>query len=191
MKKWNRQINLTGSDDDLFVLQQHFIDSLSCATSSILTPSSHLLDIGSGAGFPGIPLKIFFSELRLTAVDAVTKKIMFLRQICRGLALQNVECLAARLGETSSTSAPSPPLAAFDVIVSRAVGALPHLLTLALPYLAPAGHCLFQRGQHAMREIEEHADDIRRSGCQVINVQQITLSFLEHPRYLVTIGFQK
>ena len=169
-------------------MQQHFIDSLSCATSPVFAPTCRLLDIGSGAGFPGIPLKILFPELRLTAIDAVTKKIIFLRQLCRSLALQNVECLAIRLGESSV--APIPSLATFDVIVSRAVGALPHLLDLALPYLAPGGHCMFQRGQHALQEIGEHADDIRRSGCRVLDVQKINLSFLEHPRYLVRLGFE-
>jgi len=188
LKKWNRQINLTGSADDLFVVQQHFVDSLSCATSPVLTPTARLLDIGSGAGFPGIPLKIFFPELCLTAVDAVTKKVMFLRQICRSLTLPQVECLAAKLGEPAA--APSLPLASFDVIVSRAVGALPLLLDLALPYLAPGGHCLFQRGQHALQEVEEHADEIKRPGCRVTNVQKISFSFLEHPRYLVTLGFE-
>lgn len=186
MKKWNRQINLTGSDDDLFVLQQHFIDSLSCAASPLLKPSARMLDIGAGAGFPGIPLKIFFPELRLTTVDAVAKKVMFLRQICRTLALPHVECLALRLGEPSAASV--LPLAAFDVIVSRAVGALPHVIALAQPYLAPDGVCLFQRGQHAPQEVQEHAEEIRRSGSRLINVQPISLSFLEHPRYLVTLG---
>ena len=188
LKKWNRQINLTGSADDEFVIRQHFVDSLSCACSPVLSPRARLLDIGAGAGFPGLPLKLYFPEISVTTVDAVTKKIMFLRQLCRGLKLQQVACVAARLGEASEAAAPR---AAFDVIVSRAVGDLPYLTALARPYLAPGGHLLLQRGQQCPQEIQACRALFDTQGLAVVDMQTVRLSFLEHPRYLLAIGFQK
>lgn len=134
--------------------------------------------MGTGAGFPGIPLKIYEPSMTLTVVDAVSKKISFVRQLCRILKLQDVTCIAARLEAL-------PPSANFDVIVSRAVGAPPYLLRLAVPLLAPDGHVLLQRGQHAREEFAEQEDDVRTLGFYVADRHEVCLSFCEHPRYLV------
>lgn len=167
------------------MIQTHFADSLSCLRSPLITSNARLLDIGSGAGFPGIPLKIYFPNLHVTLVDAVSKKIAFLKHLCRMLGLQEVECIASRAECLSSASA--SPESAFDIIVSRAVGSLPYLLSLAAPLLKADGHLLFQRGSQAMQELAAHADDLQAAGFQVHACQEVRCSWLDHPRYLVAL----
>lgn len=168
------------------VIRAHFIDSLSCATSPALVPDAHLLDIGTGAGFPAIPLKIYRPDLRVTAVDAVSKKIIFVRQACRTLGLSDVECLAERVehlhpGERSTGAGP------FDVVTSRAVGSLPYLLTLAVPLLTPDGCLLLQRGPQALQELDEQAGAIHAAGLEVGRVEAFHFSWLDSPRYVVEL----
>lgn len=186
LQKWNRRINLISNADDIVVIQQHFLDSLSCALAAVIQPSCRLLDIGSGAGFPGIPLKIYYPALHVTAVDAVTKKVMFLRQLCRSLALEHVECVSVRL-EPDLHSSGAFPSAAFDVIVSRAVGTVPLLLSLAAPLLCPAGYVLLQRGKEGYQEFEAHASLFSEYGLQPVDIREISFSFLTYPRYLLVL----
>jgi len=175
------------------VIQQHFLDSLSCVLAKVIRPDSRLLDIGAGAGFPGIPLKIYQPDLHVTAVDAVAKKIVFLRQICRLLDLQGVDCVAARLEPQSPDAAARAqpgqrvvaPEQAFDVVVSRAVGAIPYLLQLAAPFLAANGQVLLQRGHADRQAIATNPPWLRESGFQAVKIVTVNFSFCEHPRDLI------
>lgn len=155
-----------------------------------------MLDIGTGAGFPGIPLKIYAPNIHVTAVDAVLKKIIFLRQLCRLLKLQNVECVACRMEVLTSCSPTlleveayrenqiSVPKNSFDIVISRAVGTIPYLLKLTKPFLAPDGHVLLQRGRKGKQEIADHISFLQEIGFQLHDMITIPFSFLEHPRYL-------
>ena len=183
---------MSGSDDDRFIIQHHFCDSLSCLLSSVISPQSRVLDIGTGAGFPGIPLKIYYPGIHLTLVDAVLKKIMFLRHLCRSLNLDHTECLAVRLPSLSDskqrqTLPDALAKAQFDVVVSRAVGTVPFLLDLACPLLAPNGHLVLQRGKYGMQESEECQELFRQAGLRMIALTEVPLSFLTHPRYLLIL----
>jgi 16S rRNA (guanine527-N7)-methyltransferase len=185
LRKWNARINLVSNAEPQVVIQTHFADSLSCVRSPVITPNTRLLDIGTGAGFPGIPLKIYLPSLHATVVDAVSKKIAFLKHLCRALGLQEVTCIASRVEHLSSVSASHNIEDSFDVIVSRAVGSLPYLLSLVTPLLKADGSLLFQRGPQAMQELATHADDLRTAGFQVQVCQEIQYSWLDRPRYLV------
>jgi 16S rRNA (guanine527-N7)-methyltransferase len=191
LQKWNRSINLTGCDDDLSVIRNHFVDSLSCTLSSAMTPHSRLFDIGAGAGFPGIPLKIYHPEMPVVAVDAVAKKTMFLRQLCRLLGLQHVECITVRLNPSScqdDKSSQQDPLLQrryFDLIVARAVGPIPLLIELAAPFLAPHGHIILQRGRNGKHELYEYHAFLQDSGFHVVEMIEVTFSFFTYPRYLM------
>ncbi len=158
----------------------------------VIPPQSRILDIGTGAGFPGIPLKLYHPDLHVTLLDAVEKKIMFLRHLCRSLGLERTECLAVRLPSSadSKTSQSLPDRLTsnrFDVIVSRAVGTVPLLIDLACPFLAPDGHIVLQRGKQGRQESEEQQKLFERAGLHMVSLIDIPLSFLEHPRYLLIL----
>jgi 16S rRNA (guanine527-N7)-methyltransferase len=127
--EWNRTFPLTAVTDPAEIVIKHFVDSLS--PLPYLGTSTNLLDIGSGAGFPGIPLKIAVSDLRLSLVDANRKKVSFLRQVVRTLKLQDV---AVRQGRIEDMLPPEEP---FTTIISRAFWRLEPLLDLVSPVLAP------------------------------------------------------
>ena len=159
-----------------------------------MTPQSRLLDIGAGAGFPGIPLKIYYPEMPVVAVDAVAKKIMFLRQLCRVLGLEHVECMTVRLNPSSLTprqddkSRQQDSLLQrryFDLIVARAVGPIPRLIELAAPFLAPHGHIILQRGRDGKHEVREHQAFLQDSGFHLVEMIEVTFSFFTYPRYLM------
>ena len=187
LQKWNRRINLVSDADNLVVIQHHFLDSLSCALASVIQPQSRLLDIGTGAGFPGIPLKIYYPDLQVTAIDAVTKKIMFLRHLCRSLALQHIECQAIRLEPAPPALTKRSDRELFEVIVSRAVGTLPFLISLAHPFLAPGGCLLFQRGKEGKQEFEDGKAFYREYGLYPLELREIRFSFFTYPRYLLIL----
>lgn len=179
------------------MIRHHFLDSLSCVLSSLIRPQIQLLDIGTGAGFPGIPLKIYLPDIHITAVDSVSKKILFLRHLCRSLHLQDVECLASRIEDLAVSSSSFPQAhkndgiskrvleKSFEVIVSRAVGTISYLLGLAKPFLASGGHVLLQRGHNGKQEIADQVVLFREAGFQVIDMIEVCFSFFHHPRYLI------
>lgn len=173
--------------DDLVVIQHHFVDSLSCVLSFVLQPQSRLLDIGTGAGFPGIPLKIYYPDIQVRAVDAVSKKILFLRHLCRNLELQHIECQATRLEPVSPDIMKKSDQEFFDVIVSRAVGTLRLLIALAWPFLASGGYLLLQRGKEGQQEFEREADLFLEYGLYPSELREITFSFFTYPRYLLIL----
>lgn len=177
-------------------MRNHFIDSLSCTLSPVIAPHICLLDIGTGAGFPAIPLKIYSPDMHVVAVDAVAKKVMFLRHICRLLDLQDVECLATRLVPVSSSSYQTSksiqqvsPLRSrtFDVVVSRAVGAVPYLVELARPFLTSGSHILLQRGKYGEQELAENMNLLEENGLQVLDMIKVPFSFYDAPRYLMIL----
>jgi 16S rRNA (guanine527-N7)-methyltransferase len=125
----------------------------------------------------------------VTVVDVVSKKIMFLRHLCRVLNFQDVTCVASRVEQLSPCHPSSSLEGCFDIIVSRAVGTIPHLLHLAAPFFAPGGHVLLQRGHKAPQEIHEHDAFFREAGFQIANIVPVKLSFFVNPRYLVLLSY--
>ena len=122
--------------------------------------------------------------MHVTAVDAVAKKIVFLRQVCRLLALQDVECVAGRV-DPQSPGLSSLPEHAFDVIVSRAVGSIPYLLKLAAPFLASGGYVVLQRGHTGKQEISDDPGLLQETGFQVVKIVAVNFSFFTYPRNLI------
>lgn len=133
LKKWNRRINLTGIRNDREIIIKHFLDSLT--PFSLLKPRWGLLDIGTGAGFPGIPLKIAIPSLRLTLVESRRKKVSFLKEVVQLLNLQDVSVMQTYL----DTKRPTLPPASFNAIISRATLPLPKYLKLAQPFVKKGG----------------------------------------------------
>lgn len=148
LKKWSRRVNLTAITSDKEIAVKHIIDSLCLAR--LLNGTERVLDVGSGAGVPAIPLKIARPGLGMVSVDAVGKKIHFQRHVARMLGLQGFDALHARVESLHATHERS-----FDVITSRAFSDLGLFVRLTAPLLAEGGRLIAMKGPAAGDEMEE------------------------------------
>jgi len=168
LKKWNSKVNLTAITKDKEIAVKHFVDSLSLAP--YITASDRLLDIGSGAGLPVIPLKIIMPEIPMVSVDAVAKKIHFQRHVIRILNLHQIEAIHARIEELHKTHRNS-----FSVITSRAFARLDRFVYLAAPLLAENGVMIAMKGDQADVEISASDDVVHSGGFEVTSEHRYTL----------------
>lgn len=168
LKKWNSKVNLTAITKDKEIAIKHFVDSLSLAP--YLTASDRLLDIGSGAGLPVIPLKIIRPDIPMVSVDAVAKKIHFQRHIIRLLNLQNMEAVHARVEELHKIYSHS-----FSIITSRAFTRLDRFVSLAAPLLSEGGTLIAMKGEQAEGEIADRDEMVHAGGFSVESIHRYTL----------------
>jgi 16S rRNA (guanine527-N7)-methyltransferase len=150
--KWNRKINLTAIRSEKGILLKHFLDSLS--VYPYLPERSFILDIGAGAGFPGLPLKIVRPTVELTLIDSVRKKVDFQRHVIRTLGLKGVEAIHGRVQDKGILRDLG---GRFDIILSRAFSDLQTLLALSLPFLKKAGTVIAMKGEIDDEEIKHLA----------------------------------
>jgi 16S rRNA (guanine527-N7)-methyltransferase len=181
LKKWNRKINLTAIRDDRDIVIKHFADSLTLL--GLVKKSGSLLDIGSGGGFPAIPLKIMLPRLSVVSIDAVEKKILFQRQAARLLHLQDFTALHVRGEELAKSHASS-----FDCVVSRAFSDLPHFVSLALPLLNKSGRIIAMKGREGRDEASAVTRQLTELGAQVIDCLHLRLPVSNDDRFLVVVG---
>ena len=168
LKKWNSKVNLTAITKDKEIAIKHFVDSLNLAP--YITAGDRLLDIGSGAGLPVIPLKITRPEIQMVSVDAVAKKIHFQRHVIRTLNLQHIEAIHARVEELHRTLSHS-----FSVITSRAFTRLDRFVSLAAPLLAENGMLIAMKGGQVEDEIAESDEVVHAGGFTITSVHRYTL----------------
>jgi 16S rRNA (guanine527-N7)-methyltransferase len=140
--KWNQKINLTAIRSEKGIVLKHFLDSLSAFP--YLSKTAFLLDIGSGAGFPGIPLKIVRPSLEITLIDSVRKKTDFQRHIIRMLGLKGMDAIHGRIQDKEILQSIT---GRFDAVISRAFSDLQTLLLLAFPFLKKGGILLAMKGE--------------------------------------------
>lgn len=146
--KWNARVNLTAITDERDVVIKHFIDSLAFAKGFDANASLRLLDIGAGAGFPGIPLKLAFPSLDVILLDSVAKKVSFMNHACRTLGLA---VIGAIHGRAEDLARQSEYAGGFDVVTLRAVAEVALAAELARPFLATGGRVVLSRGMDEMR----------------------------------------
>jgi 16S rRNA (guanine527-N7)-methyltransferase len=180
LKKWNRTINLTALSCDEDIAIKHLLDSI--IVSRTMQGGSRLLDIGSGAGVPAIPLKILLPQLQIVSVDAVGKKISFQRHIARLLGLQGFEAVHTRVESMQRTHA-----GYFDVIVSRAFSRLDMFVTLAAPLLSDGGKIIAMKGPAAEEEISDISGCLKDRKLVISDVQSYSLPKNKGERRLVIV----
>ena len=181
IKKWSRKINITAITDDEGIAVKHFIDSLSLL--KVVHAPGRLLDIGSGAGFPGIPVKIAVPDLEIVSVDAVVKKISFQKQAVRLLNLVRFSATHVR-AETLDTTYPEY----FDWVVSRAFSDLPSFVAMAMPLLKDDGRIVAMKGRNAAEEISAAEGELAELGARVDSVHDFQLPGGGDARSLVVIA---
>ena len=156
LKEWNQKVNLTSLKDDTAIIKNHFIDSLSIIPH--LPPAISLLDMGSGGGFPGVPVKIARPSLQVTLLEATRKKANFLRHLIRALELSHITTLEGRAEAVTAHDQPHP---LFDIVISRAVTRLKPFLLLGEPFVKKGGYLLAMKGAKAEEELRESQKTIR------------------------------
>ncbi|MFQ5924471.1 MAG: 16S rRNA (guanine(527)-N(7))-methyltransferase RsmG [Dehalococcoidia bacterium] len=172
--RWNKRVNLTAIVDYEEVQAKHFLDSLTIALAlKDMPPSFRLLDVGSGAGVPGVPLKIIFSNISLTLLDSVRKKTDFLDHLVARLDLEGVEILTGRAEDLAREGRYREQ---FDLVLSRGVAPLPTLVELALPFCTLGGSFIAQKKGEIEREVEEAMGAIHILGGRLREVKRIELA---------------
>lgn len=182
--EWNSRMNLTAIRDREGIRTKHFLDSLSCILAFRDRPPERLIDIGTGAGFPGIPLKIIYPRMKLTLVESVGKKLEFCRHIVQTLELEDVTLLQARAEELGQDRAHREK---YDWAVARAVANLPVLAEYLLPLVALGGKMLAQKGETAHAEAVAAEKAIRVLGGELQQVIPVLVPGIAEERYLVVV----
>lgn len=149
---WNEKMNLTGITEREQVYIKHFYDSVTLSFYLNISEVSNLADIGSGAGFPGIPLKICFPHLKLTIVDSLNKRIQFLQNVVDKLELQNVELIHGRAEDIARKEYLRD---SFDLVTARAVARMAVLNEFCLPFVKPGGVFAAMKGNDPIDEVKE------------------------------------
>lgn len=175
LKKWNRRINLTAINNDRDIIIKHFLDSLAFLKGFRPSPKMKLIDLGSGAGFPALPVKIACPEISVYMVESVNKKAAFLRHIVRRLELEGVEVLNQRidsLGESFNS--------AFDVVTARAFGSFGAAISSGAGLLRKGGLIVLSRGP------EETVDryDMDAAGLTIERTERLTLPWSDYQRVI-------
>ena len=181
---WNEQFNLTAIRDPETIRVKHFLDSLSCLLVLRDPAPVRLMDIGTGAGFPGIPLKIALPRLHLILVESVGKKVNFLNHIVKTLALENVEVLQARVEDVGQNPIYREKQ---DWVVARAVANLPTLVEYLLPLARIGGAVLAQKGETGPAEAHAAERPIKLLGGHLRRLEKVTLPGVADERYLVVV----
>lgn len=188
LSKWNQRINLTAITAYEEVQIKHFLDSLTITMAFPhlkVNPPGKIIDIGTGAGLPGIPLKILIPTVHLTLVESIAKKTTFLEYIISQLNLKDVEILTARAEDIGHKE---KYRGQYDLVVSRAVAALPTLLELSLPFCKTGGIFVAQKQDRAKPEIDRAAKAMRVLGGMLREVIEIDLPEFNDRRCLIIFG---
>ena len=182
--RWNAHTNLTAIREEETIRTKHFLDSFTCLIAMREMLPSRLIDIGTGAGFPGIPLKIILPNLRLTLVESVGKKADFCRHVVQVLGLNGVEVLNLRAEEVGQMAEHRQQ---YDWAAARAVANLPVLAEYLLPLVRIGGRALAQKGESGPAEAHSAEHAINMLGGRLRHVVPIALPGVADERYLVII----
>ncbi|MGD2105282.1 MAG: 16S rRNA (guanine(527)-N(7))-methyltransferase RsmG [Anaerolineae bacterium] len=184
---WNERFNLTAITDWNGVLIRHFLDSLSClkaVSQADLEGGARVIDVGTGAGYPGIPLKIVCPGMRLTLLEATRKKVAFLEHLIDQLELELVRAIHARSEQLGQDTMHREK---YDWAIARAVAKMPTLAEYLLPLARVGGAVLAQKGEDAAAEVHEAEGAISALGGRVRQLVPIELRGLAETRYLVVV----
>ncbi|MBR2785238.1 MAG: 16S rRNA (guanine(527)-N(7))-methyltransferase RsmG [Clostridia bacterium] len=161
--EWNEKMNLTAITEDYEVIIKHFVDCLEC--THLISNEKKIIDVGTGAGFPGMPLAIYYPQIEFTLLDGLNKRLIFLEEVVNKLGLKNVKIVHARAEEAARNE---EYFESFDAVVSRAVANLPVLLEYTSPYVKVNGKCIVMKGDNAKEEL-----DLAKNAMNILKLKNI------------------
>lgn len=178
--EWNNKINLTSITEKESVFIKHFYDSLSINKIIDLKKIETLCDIGTGAGFPGVVIKIVFPNIHVTLVDSLTKRIKFLEDVKEKLNLENLDIINSRAEIYAKEKREK-----FDVVTSRAVAKLNVLLELSFALVKEKGYFIAMKSSNAEEEIKNSSNAIKKLDAKIDSTKNILLPEINEPRTLI------
>lgn len=181
---WNTRMNLTALTAPEDVAVKHIIDSLTAYNAALFDGARTLIDVGTGAGLPGIPLAVYAPHLTVTLLDSLNKRVRFLTEVTAAMGLPNVRCIHARAEEAARTT---EHRAAYDIVVSRAVARLPVLLEYTLPFVRVGGTLLALKGRAYAEEQQEARRAAEVLGGGRITARPVHLPGLDDVRAILTV----
>ena len=180
--EWNEKINLTAITDENDIVLKHFIDSLTI--KKYISENEKIIDIGTGAGFPGIPLAIMNKYNEITLMDSLNKRIVFLNDVIDKLKLTNVKAIHSRAEELARNKTYREK---YDVAVSRAVANLSTLVEYMLPFVSVGGKCICMKGPNIEEELKNAKNAIKELGGEIIKIENFKLPESDNERNIVII----
>lgn len=186
LKEWNKKMNLTALETDEEIIYKHFLDSLFCLKLDLNWQEKKILDVGTGAGFPGLPLKIYLDSVEVHLLDSLKKRVLFLEEVIKNLNLKNVFCFHGRAEDFGKNDAFREQ---YDLVTARAVARLPVLLELCLPYVKKDGFFIALKGPEGINELEESKEALSLLGGKVYTLKHFIIQGIKQERVL--IAFQK
>lgn len=182
--EWNERINLTSITDETEAAYKHFVDCISCFKCGKIEKNSKIIDVGTGAGFPGIPLKICDNSLDITLMDSLNKRINFLNEVITSLSLSRINAIHARAEELGKNKKHREK---YDVCVSRAVANLASLSEICLPFVRIGGYFLSMKGPKADEELKNGKKAIELMGGKVEDIFCYDISNEEYKHNIIII----
>lgn len=179
---WNNKMNLTAITEPNDIILKHFIDSITIEKN--IMKNAKLLDVGTGAGFPGIPLSIVRDDLQVTLMDSLNKRINFLDEVIKENTLKNVDTIHSRAEELGKNKDYREQ---FDVVTSRAVASLNVLLEYMLPFVKVGGYCICMKGSNIADEVENAKNALTVLNGKIEEVVQFELPGSDYGRNIIII----
>lgn len=182
--EWNKKINLTAITEPKDVAIKHMVDSLSCFKADLFKENTSLIDVGTGAGFPGLPLKIFCPSLKLTLLDSLNKRVKFLQLVVDELELKDVEVIHARSEEAARNKKYREK---FDLATARAVARLPIICEYCLPFVKEGGTFIALKGRQYEEEATQAQKAIKVLGGEISDIMPVKLPEIDDKRAVIYI----
>ncbi len=174
--EWNQKMNLTGIEDEKEVFIKHFLDSVSIFKNGYIKDNMKVIDVGTGAGFPGLPMKIAKRSLDVTLLDSLNKRINFLQEVCKKIYIDDVEFIHGRAEDFGQDENYREQ---YDIATARAVAGLPVLMEFCVPFVKVGGYFICLKGPNADLELEESKKAMETLGVKFIEKIDIKLPEIE------------
>jgi len=181
--EWNKFMNLTGITEPEEVITKHFIDSLTVLDK--IDKNASIIDVGTGAGFPGIPIKIAFPEAKVVLLDSLNKRIKFLNEVIEKLGLKNIETIHGRAEEYGRNKNHREK---YDIAIARAVAPLNILLEYLMPFVKTEGKCLCMKGSSSEEEIKNSKNAVKILGGELIKTEDFYIPNTDMKRRIIQVN---
>ena len=185
IKEWNEKINLTAIKEDEEIVKKHFIDSMKVFEFDKLKNAKSVIDIGTGGGFPGIPMKIVKPEINIVLLDSLNKRIKFLNEVITDLKLENIKAIHGRAEDFAQQAQYREK---FDVAISRAVANLTVLSEFCIPYVKVGGYFVAMKGPAVEEEIKQSTNAIKLLGGRIEHIEEVEIEGSDLKHNLVIIS---